>query len=1439
MQLSLRITWAGSGEFHAAHLSAASGTSGVELGAELARHLGTPCTAVVSGVDLADTRVGTPPLTDGATVILTPRENSEVLPLARPEPSSPVTPPAEPVNVACLVAVEGVGAGTRLPLARGTHHLVLTSHEPRLVPAAHTGDDPAGTTLAMDHAGLRVLPGQATLRHGDRVRVRAEGRECTLRVDFPAALTEDLVWPDPALPPAGFTAQEADPSHPLRVHSPAVAKSRIALITGLLPLVAGIAIAVVTHWWFFLVFSALGAVTSAVGWFGESGARRNHRRRLAAALARDLRRCEDAAPSAADIVARCRAVHRPYRTGSDSLRAGPAVPRDAGILGTIAAPSEHTRRWVRLGHAARAAHIVGDRAAAPRAAFHRHAPVLVDLSEVRTLTLALERDCAEGVLQALAVQLFAGPAALAALRVSPDITWRPPLAHDVLGKAPETPPALSRDTDTALEVVTPAWAAGAPTPPGTLRIVMATEPEGVPGDTVITTGPGCLRLSSRAVHAVPGLSETGHGTHLDYVPDTMTFATAEAAIRAWRQAAGHAHGGPLPRRVGSHELLTAPSGPTTPAFVGTHRGGSLAHPEPATPAAGLAAAFGVSSAGLEVVRLDDENPHLLIAGTTGCGKSEVLRTIATALAHEFPPDRLEFVFIDFKGGAALAPLTGLPHVTTLLTDLGPDEVRRALAFLHSDIQRRERVLSSLGLNDMAQLLRTASASPALRELVVVVDEARMLTDAFPDAGQQLAVIAAVGRSLGVHLVLATQRPQGALSADVRANITQALCLRVRSDQESMDVLGTAVAARIAPGIPGRAFLDRGDGPPVEVQAAVLTRMIPPPPERLVLRFTGGSRQGPAAPNVRYERHPHVDTSRDEGVTAALQDVTRAWQASEPPAATGPTSSGAPADAAVPPTLPRHVTAVRTDGDHVDLGAAENPAAHWCGRVTWHPWRDGPLLLIGRPEATRNGLREVLRRCAHTRTPIASNRADTGVSVYVLAASGLAMDGIATADGRPLHPAVRGWARADHPGDVAHLVRQLQEGIEHASAGSVDAPPCAVLAVDDWDRCCQVLRSSTWAHLEDELMSLLATGASRGLSCVVAGDRSLIAGRASHLGSNRLYFPAGQSGDALVQWPRLPPFTPYPDRAALAGPMASRCAPSDAEQSSGHLAVVQLATGLGPVEPGDARDSQLAATRSGGSEGAHTSASPASRELEPTTDSARRAANPWPTSFPLPTAWHAPAPSTGGLMLGVTRDGRCAVHPWGPGSTLIIAGPARSGRSSFLEATRAGLSARAPGNGESGHLVLGGSPRSAVEIEDLLNSARSAHRPTTIVIDDADHLSPDVLRALAAAWSAQPPPADPSGVAEHSPTTAVGRPGVRMIVSVRLTDALAGTFPPLLAWRQHADTLLVRPRRVFDGDVFGVPLTGLALGGPPGRAVWIHRGLAEPLQLPAPAHLLRE
>ncbi|MDO4918638.1 FtsK/SpoIIIE domain-containing protein [Kocuria sp.] len=1282
----------------------------------------------------------------------------------------------------------------------------------------------------------------------------------------PPETASTAAWRDPSAPPAGFTAREADPAHPLPVGAVSRGRAVVAMATGLLPLGAGIGIALFTHWWFFLVFSALGAVTTVAGWFADRGTRAENRTRLAAALERDLRRCEHAAPAVSALVARClppgprpEPVGTAGGTGSGDPTRFPAATGAPGTAspagnraGWATAPGVPPRRWVRLGHGPRPAQLARERGTPLSAVTHGHAPVLVDLAELGTIALAADPELTVGVLNALVLQLFTGPAALHRLRVSPDVPWQAPVAD----LAAPDPTALSADEVpthlTTLEVLTPDTAEGHPLGPGTVRVLvtLGEEPDGADA-TLTTTGDG-LRLSTHACAAVPGLSGAERRSTLDFVPDTVSRRTAMAALQGWRHSpAGRtasARGG-LPRLTGSHELLT-PAPEISPTRVRPQRtvepGGAepAGVPGPRRATAGLRTAIGVSRAGVQHVELDDENPHLLVAGTTGCGKSEVLRSLVAGLAREYPPSRLEFLFVDFKGGAALAPLTALPHPSTLLTDLGPDEVRRALAFLRSELHRRERVLLAHGHDSMTQLLRDAGASSALRELVVVVDEAKMLTDSFPEAAHHLAVVATVGRSLGVHLVLATQRPQGALPADVRANISQALCLRVRTDQESLDVIGSVAAARVSPRVPGRGFLDRGDGAPVELQCVVLTRLAPPEPAPLRLCFLtrdflaqdSGDPDDAARPGCHAPRGGQDSDNPCEGVVQSVADVRQLWSAAIPGRATDerPGTGGllktglAPGSksGAVPPGLPRRVPAVAAPDSAVDLGAGESPTEHWCGRFTWHPWRDGPLALVGRPEAVLDPLRSLLLRCAASRVPTPSAASGTGAALYIVTAGGGAFPDLLGADGEPLHPAVRGTARADEPADLAHLLGRLREHLERHGAAAGPCAERAVLAVTDWDRCCQLLRAGPWSHLEDEMLALLVSGPARGLSALLAGDRTLVAGRGSQVGPNRLYFPGGQAPDALLHWPRLPPFTPHEHRAAVSGPVSRPAADGEKTPSEAgppprgdEMAVVQVAEGPGT----------RAAPASAGNTG--TTASPGGTN--------------WPRCFPLPRTWAAPRCHPAGLLLGVTRDGAPAVHPWGPGATLLVAGPARSGRSTFLDAARAGLAPDAPRRaGDDGvrHRVVRAAPRDAEEVHALLRSLEHPHRAVTLLLDDAERMTPEALRALAGAWHPRPwaatehpvahhgsSPGNPSPVPPPQPSWLL--PGVRIVLGVQLTDSLLATFPPLPAWRQHADTLLLTPRRAFDGDMFGASLAGLALGGPPGRGYWLHRGTAEPVQTP--------
>ena len=231
--------------------------------------------------------------------------------------------------------------------------------------------------------------------------------------------------------------------------------------------------------------------------------------------------------------------------------------------------------------------------------------------------------------------------------------------------------------------------------------------------------------------------------------------------------------------------------------------------EPGRPGAGggrLSAVLGVGAGGPLSADLALDGPHALLAGTTGSGKSELLTAWLLQLACTVPPDLLSLVLVDYKGGSAFTPLRGLPHTAGVLTDLDPADTARALSSLEAEVRRRERILTRAGAKDVTRL----PAGTVLPRLLVVVDEFATLACEHPDVLDTLVRVAAQGRSLGIHLVLATQRPGGVVSPAIRANTSLRVCLKVLDTADSREVLGHDGAAHL-PRHPGRVIVAGGWG----------------------------------------------------------------------------------------------------------------------------------------------------------------------------------------------------------------------------------------------------------------------------------------------------------------------------------------------------------------------------------------------------------------------------------------------------------------------------------------------------------------------------------------------------------------------------------------------------------------------------------------------------
>ena len=204
-------------------------------------------------------------------------------------------------------------------------------------------------------------------------------------------------------------------------------------------------------------------------------------------------------------------------------------------------------------------------------------------------------------------------------------------------------------------------------------------------------------------------------------------------------------------------------------------------------------------------------PHGLVAGTTGSGKSEIVQSYILSLAVNFHPHEVGFLLIDYKGGGMANLFAKLPHLLGTITNLDGSESMRALASIKSELARRQRIFGEVGVNNINQYTKRFKARETtlpLPHLFIISDEFAELKKEQPDFMAELVSTARIGRSLGVHLILATQKPTGVVDDQIWSNSKFKLALKVADESDSNEILKTPDAARITQ--PGRSYLQVGN-----------------------------------------------------------------------------------------------------------------------------------------------------------------------------------------------------------------------------------------------------------------------------------------------------------------------------------------------------------------------------------------------------------------------------------------------------------------------------------------------------------------------------------------------------------------------------------------------------------------------------------------------------
>lgn len=1305
-------------------VDAPPGTTGAQLQAELSGAFGTG-SVTVDGVCILSMRIGEPPLVNGAVLV------------DDPEPGRRRRERSAPLASLALAVHSGPGAGTVVPLRRGSYSIGRSNTE-IVIPDAD---------LSRAHARLVVTDTAITIEdldsangtevNGDRVRNAVVSTGSTIRC---GNSTMSLIFLEPGPPDlhgAGTSVQE-----PLVVSRRVETGGRAALLlTAALPLAIGVGLALVTGMWMFLAFTAVSAVSIAVPVL--SG--RRHRRALSAAVAAAVRADQERRRRSAPPL-------------SDLVNGGPLSPDRSG-----AAAACGDAIWLRLGQAIQPANIRFE-PTDPERELPSAGLMPLTLDPARPLTTVRgPRAAVDGLVRSVLMQLRGYPQGRGTFVVVHGAPGHLPLEARYLagitltGNRAALEAVLERGYDPSFRHAV---------------LILAGDPD---SEIIAKALQGSWQVLDLCHGGGPATADIELGIHSSrlrtpagetrFIPDLVP---EDVFVRFCRRLARNAarpreNAGAVPESCSLAELIPLSPEETSSRWTAGRR------------SPGLAVPVGRGAEGERVLDLHTDGPHLLVAGTTGSGKSEFLRCLTAALALSYPPDRINFLFLDFKGGSGLGPLTRLPHCVGMLTDLTSHELERSLASLRAEIRVREQLLAAAEAPDLPSYRASGAGQDSpLPHLVLVIDEFRMLVEEAPAALRELMRIAAIGRSLGIHLVMATQRPQGALTADIRANVTTSIALRVQSEMESADIIGTKDAASISIDTPGRAYLARGTEAVHEFQAASLvTEAAEHPVVRI--RLAAEALQEPAV-NGFQASAPNDETP----ALAAAPLVTSAvdlWAAMGGEPVRRPVAAPLPCvlvEQAMTASLPAaSEEAGIPHGWSVQLGLMDLPDEQRISPFIWDPARHGHLGLVGGPDS---GARETLglavwKLAVH----------DTESHFYIL-------DADSSFSGMSSHSRVGALAGLHELRRAVRILQRLARELSQRLSHPADADETPlVLVVAGWGSWVSAFRSGPLAWAEDLVQDLVRDGGLAGITVVLAGQRELVTARFFASVPNRVYFPAGSNEDSRLAWPTMPATAAVPGRAVAFGAVSAGkpavCqfyTPSqEGRESAPDVAGLQAPLlrrpfRVDPLPALVAAHEILARIAADGSGGLRT----------PHPESADRRHR--------------------RLYIGVGGDEPAPVSVRMPeGGVLAVLGGPSSGKTNLLQ-----LLPRV--NAEQGPWL---SPAAGVHPGDYWSgvlrraSAGEVDPGAVVLVDDGDLLPAAAKRDLA----------DLSAM------------GFAAVITASYSTMLLQSFPLLLSARSQGTGLLIAPRFLADGDLFGVRFD-VESNPPPGRSVLISGGGTMAVQL---------